>query len=58
MTTAPENLAAELVAASQRLQPDGCCSTPEWRGTLCSYHEGYADGVDAAIAALAEAGAS
>lgn len=35
-----------LVAQSQALQPDGCCSDPTWRGHLCPYHEGYADGID------------
>ena len=34
-----------LVAKSQALQSDGCCSGPEWRGHLCQYHQGYADGV-------------
>lgn len=35
-----------LVAESQALQPDGCCSADVWRGHLCPYHEGYADGID------------
>ncbi len=35
---------ASLVAASQQLQPDGCCAT--WPKP-CSYHEGYADGAEA-----------
>ena len=34
-----------LVVKSQELQPDGCCSGPEWRNHLCQYHQGYADGV-------------
>lgn len=38
-----------LVAESQGLQPDGCCSTDTWRGHLCPYHEGYADGIDVVL---------
>jgi len=34
-----------LVAKSQALQPDGCCQGPEWRGHLCQYHQGFADGL-------------
>jgi hypothetical protein len=36
-----------LVVKSQELQPDGCCQGPDWRGHLCQYHQGYADGVSA-----------
>jgi hypothetical protein len=38
-----------MVAESQALQPDGCCSADTWRGHLCPYHEGYADGIDVAL---------
>lgn len=38
-----------LVVESQTLQPDGCCSTDSWRGHLCPYHDGYADGIDAVL---------
>jgi hypothetical protein len=38
-----------LVAESQGLQRDGCCSTDTWRGHLCHYHQGYADGIDAVL---------
>ena len=27
----------------------GCCGNDAWRGQLCSYHQGYADGVHALI---------
>jgi hypothetical protein len=41
-----------LVAESQGLQSDGCCSTDVWRGHLCPYHEGYADGIDVVLERL------
>jgi hypothetical protein len=31
-----------------------CCGTPEWRGGLCQYHEGFSDGIYAALEAEAE----
>lgn len=37
-----------LTAASQALQPNGCCSDPTWRGHLCDYHQGFEDGIEAA----------
>lgn len=30
----------------------GCCADVPWRGRLCSYHQGYADGMDALADAL------
>ena len=38
-----------LVAISQRQQADGCCGDPSWRGHLCQYHQGYADGIDVVL---------
>lgn len=35
-----------LVAKSQALVSDGCCSDPSWRGHLCQYHEGLRDGLE------------
>lgn len=35
-----------LVAESQELQADGCCSADVWRGHLCPYHQGFEDGID------------
>lgn len=35
---------AELLAENQKLQ-GGCCASPDWRGILCDYHEGFADGL-------------
>lgn len=26
------------------------CGTDQWRGRFCSYHEGFIDGLDAAVA--------
>lgn len=45
-------VAAKMVAASQAAQPGGCCAGPEWRGHLCPYHDGYADGIDAILTHL------
>jgi hypothetical protein len=41
-----------LVAESQGLQADGCCSSETWRGHLCSYHQGFEDGVDVVLERL------
>jgi hypothetical protein len=41
-----------LVAQSQVLQSDHCCLNDSWRGHLCSYHQGYADGIDAVLEQL------
>jgi hypothetical protein len=38
-----------LVAESQSLQPDGCCSADTWRGHLCQYHQGFEDGIDVVL---------
>jgi hypothetical protein len=38
-----------MIAESQGLQPGGCCSADTWRGHLCEYHQGYADGIDAVL---------
>lgn len=38
-----------LVAESQGLNADGCCSTDSWRGHLCSYHQGFEDGIDVVL---------
>lgn len=27
---------------------EGCCGNDDWRGRVCSYHEGFLDGYDAA----------
>jgi hypothetical protein len=43
-----------LVTESQSLQPDGCCTDPSWRGHLCQYHQGYADGIDMVLIRLRE----
>lgn len=44
----------ELLAASQQMQPDGCCSRPGWRGNLCGYHQGFVDGIEAALSERSE----
>lgn len=44
-----------LVTESQSLQPDGCCSDPSWRGHLCQYHQGYADGIDMVLTRMRDA---
>lgn len=36
------------------LATEGCCRNPAWRGRSCLYHEGYEDGVEAALRAIAE----
>lgn len=41
-----------LVAESQALQADGCCSAPVWRGHLCPYHQGFEDGIDVVLERL------
>jgi hypothetical protein len=46
-----ERMAKELVDRAA----EGCCQNGQWRGRLCSYHEGYRDGVWAAEAALIDA---
>ena len=33
-----------------------CCGDDQWRGHLCTFHQGYEDGADAAVVALREAG--
>jgi len=45
-----------LVAESQSLQPDGCCSSDTWRGHLCPYHQGFEDGIDVVLDRLREIG--
>jgi hypothetical protein len=46
LAAAEDAMIRYLVVKSQSLQPDGCCAGPEWRGHLCQYHQGYADGVE------------
>ena len=29
-----------------RIDNEGCCDGPEWRGHLCPYHAGYQDALD------------
>jgi hypothetical protein len=50
-----DELIDELVKHSIALQPK-CCGNDEWRGRLCSYHQGFADGAEAALRFLHEAG--
>jgi hypothetical protein len=45
-----------LVAESQALQPGGCCSADTWRGHLCEYHQGYADGIDVVLDRMRDIG--
>lgn len=33
---------------------EGCCNNAQWRGRLCSYHQGYQSGVDAALESYAK----
>jgi hypothetical protein len=47
LAAAEDAMIKYLVVKSQELQPDGCCQGPDWRGHLCQYHQGYADGVSA-----------
>lgn len=35
-----------------RKSADGCCGDAKWRGRLCSYHQGYEDGLDMMAALL------
>lgn len=50
-----DHLVDVLTAESQAIQPGGCCAHPEWRGHLCGYHEGYADGAEAMGRAVVKA---
>ncbi len=36
------------LTARVRKAAEGCCMNDNWRGRMCSYHEGYADGLEAA----------
>lgn len=33
---------------------EGCCNNAEWRGHLCTFHQGYQQGVDAALESYAK----
>jgi len=34
----------------------GCCGDYKWRGRLCSFHEGFADGFDEAFQEIVRLG--
>lgn len=43
-----DDLADRLTRRSLALNP-GCCGDDRWRGHLCQYHDGFYDGVEAAL---------
>ena len=42
------------IAGLKEAREVGCCGDDNWRGRLCQYHQGYADGYDRAIDDLME----